>query len=1024
MSKGEFHAVIRFEGPIRAKKDDGWCTGVVRFEECEDWMALNEERRAVSRHQGALMTKQKSMWKAPSGVRFSGVLQSHAPYMWHKGKFYFSNHPKYGRQLQPARRCKVLAVRPDRISVAHCIWMLEHEISAADARTAGAAIDSAIQGGKLTPYRDRAKYTDRYVLAEEFRSWLQSEELENSFFYRKLFSTTEFHRMKFQPQIITVFGVADDVDRVEAIRALHPDQLEACHATLSTTPWMMCFRRFCGSKYKGLGELSYAGLKRALQAYRLEEPDRHIMAAVRFYHGTLIPFNNRLKDTMLPLRAMRLKHVDRSRLGNKYEEGDAVIALLKDPATRQDGQHLFEAIKWMLSPEVGALVEVQEGHVMLRRQHYWSKRIVGFLGMVYRQQKLPALRPGNLVPCVYRQLDDEQQEACMRLLRGDPLVMVSGGPGYGKTEIILWVVATFMKSLVVTRDGMMVKELRKRLAGALQVVDEENQSFRPEAAHTIDSVHMKTLVNPAGRAWASQFEVLVIDEASNVDLHHMYMALQATSPSEHGDGVKQILLVFDHNQQRPIGIGEPVMALRQVLPERFMELKTQHRVHESALAIDRAAKMMLAEQSRSIPYARVVSAGAQMVQTLRSEESVINIDPGVGSLMRWDGPVLGRVITKMMEVAGGEEWWTRWQMIAFKNSDVKLLSEAVFKWLVSRGKIDEEALRVVPGTAGGLRLGPGVKIIFRDTFRGVYDEDKKKYLWPEVRNGEICIIRAISENGKVLTLMDGREVCLNKTVHVNPYKVLYGYCVTSYAAQGCGFRAVCTYVHPQSTRGRAWPARDSYYTAHTRASRLSISFGRLEDIHLISSRVPRERLSGLRVLLERSDLKNAQFRHNRRGTLTLRDPRNLRVAPLRYKCAPTTADIRANKPYSWPTTLTSGDVVVLEQRAAGVSRSEMRRLGTLADVEAMSPELAAFCQLSAEGDDEDEEEEEEIPPEIEGEFADFIVPDEEDGEEEEDDEWIQGDQHGSWIPRAARDGPPPELPALRGRPRRSCRNAE
>ena len=59
-----------------------------------------------------------------------------------------------------------------------------------------------------------------------------------------------------------------------------------------------------------------------------------------------------------------------------------------------------------------------------------------------------------------------------------------------------------------------------------------------------------------------------------------------------------------------------------------------------------------------------------------------------------------------------------------------------------------------------------------------------------------------------------------------------------------------------------------------------------------------------------------------------------------------------------------------------------------------------------------------------GEFADFIVPDEEDGEEEEDDEWIQGDQHGSWIPRAARDGPPPELPALRGRPRRSCRNAE
>jgi hypothetical protein len=949
IKEGCFSATVSIvPDSVRNRKDSGWCVCAVRLEDCADERAHEEQRRCESKSAGAKAMKYGRNFKAFPGITFAGTLQSFKPYMHHRGVFHFVDKGKYGRQLQQVKNQPLEPVRPDKLFIKDCLWMLQHEVAALNSSVARTAINKAIDEGRLQP-RSSPKLKQRYVLAAEF---------EKAFFYRELFKNCDFHRMKYQPQVMAIFGIANDKTRSDVVKALKPEALEKLHAVMSTTPWLLCFHNHCGGKYRGLKELSYFGLKRAVDAFKLHDRvGEHIWAGVRFYHGTLRAYEARWKDTLLDVERMRFYHLDKSRR-KAYRETDEAKAILAEPETARDGPRLKRAVDWLLSEEVGAMVQVDAGMVILSEHYFKSRKCVKWLGEMSRRLTLPELRPGYIVPCIPHELDEEQTAVAKRILRGDPLVLIEGGPGFGKTEIIKFCMARFKSVLVTTAHGMMTKELRKKMADSNEL--DKEQRFREEAAHTIDAVHCRTLFTNHGREWAAQFEVLIIDEASNLDLNHMYKILRATRRTTTAQGVKQIVMVYDHNQQRPIGIGEPVMALSKRFPEAVNTLTKQHRVHPGAMAIHQTARVIISGYPEAAHYETALS-GADVVALAESESArVISIDPRAGDILRPGNPILPVVLRRLISVAGGPRWPMRWQCIAFKNKDVNALSLQVFRQLREWGHINEDSLCPVPRSArkeycpNGLLLGPGVKIIFRETFRGTYDEKTRRYDYPEVRNGEICVVEEVNEAGTLVKLTDGRIVCFERERHINPYKVNYGYAVTSYAAQGAGYRGVFTYLHKQHPYEKLWPARDSYYTALTRASRLAVVYGSRSDIDAVCSRAPRDRVTALGYLLK--DLKLGSSRRQVRTDVTeLRPVGSMTLAPLSYPCTVTYAHVANNKPFIWPPRVKRKPAAsaFMDDEAEDDDDDDEAEDAVPSQLEL---ELGAFAQLTEEGDSEDVEE--------------------------------------------------------------------
>ena len=390
------------------------------------------------------------------------------------------------------------------------------------------------------------------------------------------------------------------------------------------------------------------------------------------------------------------------------------------------------------------------------------------------------------------------------------------------------------------------------------------------------------------------------------------------------------------------------MALSKRYPEMVSTLTKQHRVHPGAMAIHQTARIIVSGFPEAAHYETATNGAALVALTESDSARVISIDPTAGDILRTGNPLLPVVLRRLIDVAGGPRWPMRWQCVAFKNTDVNTLSLQVFRQLQEWGHIDKRQLRVVPRSArkgycpDGLLLGPGVKIIFRETFRGTYDEATHKYDYKEVRNGEICVIKAINDAGTLITLTDDRVVCLERERHVNPYKVNYGYAVTSYAAQGAGYRAVFTYLHKQHPWEKEWPARDSYYTALTRASRLAMVYGSRSDIDTVCQREPRDRATALGHMLKDLDL-SCQRRPVRTDVTELRPVESLTLAPLSYPCTVTYALVAANKPYIWPPR-------VKERPEGNDYVDEEAREQQFMDLE---DELGAFGQLTEEGDSED-----------------------------------------------------------------------
>ena len=230
-------------------------------------------------------------------------------------------------------------------------------------------------------------------------------------------------------------------------------------------------------------------------------------------------------------------------------------------------------------------------------------------------------------------LDPQQCRAVEALLR-QRLVLLSGGPGTGKTSTVVQMLAAALR----LQPGLRLQlaaPTGKAAARLGSAVAQGARTLEPELAERLQALSSGTLHRlleargdgagfRRGRSLPLELDLLVVDEVSMVDLPLME-ALLAALPA-----TARLLLVGDPAQLPPVGPGAVLLELcrpaaQSALGPAAVELRTTYR-NDGAIAA-------LAAALRHSPQ-----RGPELLQALR-----LQLEPlGPGSNVRWLEAPAGR----------------------------------------------------------------------------------------------------------------------------------------------------------------------------------------------------------------------------------------------------------------------------------------------------------------------------------------------------------------------------------------------
>ncbi len=233
-------------------------------------------------------------------------------------------------------------------------------------------------------------------------------------------------------------------------------------------------------------------------------------------------------------------------------------------------------------PGVTPLV-LDEGRLYLRR--YWDYEQAVARGIRTRLERTPAVRGALSVPALRQTLDrlfpggpastpDWQKLACA-LAAGNAISVITGGPGTGKTTTVVRLLAVLQAlALAATAPGQTARPLRIRLAaptgkaaarlnasiaGTVEQLPlagfEQAQAIRAAIPITVTTLHRLLGSRPDTRRLRHNadnplaLDLLVIDEASMVDLEMMAAVLAALPPAA------RLILIGDKDQLASVEAG-------------------------------------------------------------------------------------------------------------------------------------------------------------------------------------------------------------------------------------------------------------------------------------------------------------------------------------------------------------------------------------------------------------------------------------------------------------------------------------
>jgi exodeoxyribonuclease V alpha subunit len=439
-----------------------------------------------------------------------------------------------------------------------------------------------------------------------------------------------------------------------------------------------------------------------------------------------------------------------------------------------------------------------------------------------------------IVPAVLRdqslQLDADQQLALSAAL-GNNLTIISGGPGTGKTSIVLTLLRCLVRGGVApARIALAAPTGRaaQRLSDALRVGLERLPPTSPDESLrelTATTLHQLLAYRSSRNLFARHREnpipadVVIVDEVSMVGLVLMSQLFQALAP-----GAKLILL-GDKDQLPSVDAGavlahlvpdQPAAQARPSLQARVVLLRTNHRSQARIRAVADSINrqdVSVVERLPPLPPDFAIESGCYLLEQKLKTPGELR-----GFLHAWieqayfrsklDGKTLSEILDDVEFGADADPDPRRGGLLQLLDRYRLLTLVRDGPWGCDDINAFLEILvrpRLDAGSRTGLFVGAPVLITRNDAARGLY-------------NGDVGI--TVRQRGGGLRVLFARPGgCLSFPVESLPAHEL-AFALTVHKAQGSEYANVMVVLPP--TGGRRLLTKELIYTGITRAKSLAV----------------------------------------------------------------------------------------------------------------------------------------------------------------------------------------------------------
>ncbi len=411
----------------------------------------------------------------------------------------------------------------------------------------------------------------------------------------------------------------------------------------------------------------------------------------------------------------------------------------------------------------------------------------------------------------------KQQEDAVRTAATAGLLLITGGPGTGKTTIVNGILTLYaqmgLKCLLAAPTGRAAKRLS-------EVTGEEASTIHRLLEAGIDP-HSGKLFFSRDDENPLKADAIIVDEMSMVDIQLLYALLQAI-PNR-----TRLILVGDPDQLPPVGPGFPFSDMLRSTTLPAVRLTEIFRQAQKSLIVTNAHKV----NSGVMPELRNTTNDFFFLRA-QSEEAVTQT-------------IVGLCATRLP------------QNMKIPSEQIQVLSPTKkgISGTINLNKILQNALNPASPAKKERQFG---EYTFREGDRVMQIRNNYDIMWKKqdgstigsgIFNGDIGVIKAIDPSMEQITVVfDDREVAYDYS-QLNELEPAYA--MTVHKSQGSEYRAVVI---------AAWSGsqyllnRSVLYTAITRARELLIIVGREETVSIMTNNAKvGRRYSGLKLRLQGKD---------------------------------------------------------------------------------------------------------------------------------------------------------------------------
>jgi len=407
------------------------------------------------------------------------------------------------------------------------------------------------------------------------------------------------------------------------------------------------------------------------------------------------------------------------------------------------------------------------------------------------------INPDKAIPWVQQRMDivlAENQLQALRTALESKVMVVTGGPGTGKTTIIRALL------LILQRAG--VRFLQAAPTGRAAKRMQEAGGYEAKTIHRLleysprEGEFKRNQTNPLGCHW------LILDEVSMIDALLMYHLLKALPPDS------SLLLVGDADQLPSVGPG---CVLNDII---------------------RSGRVPVVELNKIF---RQAEAGAIVINAHRINDGLMPVqrDEGDFYFIEQEDP---EEVVKLILKLGRERIPARFGLDPVDDVQVLSPMHRGPAGVTNLNRVLQETLNPHPRELvhGERRYRPGDKVM---QIRNNYDK--------EVFNGDIGRVESIDTEARVvLVRYEDRRVRYEST---DLDEIILAYAVSVHKSQGSEFPAV---IVPVLTQHYLLLRRNLLYTAVTRGKQLVVLVGTKKALAIaVKNTDTHERYTGLSARL-------------------------------------------------------------------------------------------------------------------------------------------------------------------------------